>query len=73
MLINMGHMQKKALDVEPFKNYLGSLSEKNGIMWGKFPNWGGGGLTQTHFLMFIFTPKNCDFLVKTKNVPEVPK
>ena len=21
---------------------LGSLSEKNGIMWGKFPNWGEG-------------------------------
>ena len=27
--------------------------KKNGIMWGKFPNWGAGGLTQTHFLMSI--------------------
>ena len=28
--------------------------KKNGIMWGKFPNWGEGGLTQTPFLMSIY-------------------
>ena len=33
---------------------LGTRSEKNGIMWEKFSNWGGGGLTQTHFLMSIY-------------------
>ena len=40
---------------------------------GKIPKGGGRGLTQTHFLMSIVIfgmPKNCDFLVTTKNVPE---
>ena len=32
---------------------LWSWSEKNGIIWEKFPN-GGGGLTQTHFSMSIY-------------------
>ena len=28
---------------KPVKYFLGTLSEKNnGIMWGKFPNWGEG-------------------------------
>ena len=29
------------------------VREKNGIMWEKFLNW-GGGLTQTHFLMSTY-------------------
>ena len=28
------------------------VRKKNGIMWEKFPNW--GGRTQTHFLMSIY-------------------
>ena len=33
--------------------HLGTLSDnKNGIMWEKFPNLGGGGLTQTHSIFF---------------------
>ena len=31
---------------------LGTLSEKNGIMWGKFPKGGGRGLTPTHSIFF---------------------
>ena len=30
-----------------------ALKKKNGIMWEKFPNR-GGGLTQTHFLMSTY-------------------
>ena len=49
--------------------------KKTGLC-GKNSQTGGGGLTQTNFLMSIVIfgmPKNCDFLVTTKNVPEVLK
>ena len=35
---------------------LGSLSKKNGIMWEKFPNWGGG--SDPNPLLDVYLPSN---------------
>ena len=41
---------------------------------GNFHNRGGGGGGSPIFNAIVFSgAKNCDFLVKTKNVPEVLK
>ena len=35
---------------------LGSLSEKNGILWEKFPNWGGEGGSDPNPLLDVYLP-----------------
>ena len=72
-------MQKKALDVEPFKNYLGALSEKKRDYVGKISKLGGGADPNPLLDVYIYTQKlwffgedqKCSWGSKMKNEPKL--
>ena len=56
----------------PNQSCMPLVVKKNGNMWETFPTEGMGGVTYSQRNCFLWG-QNCDFLVKTKNVPEVLK
>ena len=54
----------------PNQSCMPLVVKKNGNMWETFPTEGGVTYSQRNCFLW---GQNCDFLVKTKNVPEVLK